>query len=371
MAAPGKTVYVLGAGFTRAFVPSAPLLVDYFDVPELIDLFGALESAEAVLQSALAERGDGKVDLEKLMTRLTGLPYDDADALREFAILTAELKKRLVAKLAEAKAFRVDTPGLHAFARLVLDENASIVSFNYDDILDEALYLVALGIDGGRQTWHPDGGYGFYCRPSLITVADSTIFMNVCRSLLLKLHGSLNWRSPLGEPSARSPAGVCHHEGWFTEMGPGLGLPVDILALRETYLEPDPLIVPPLLVKSELALHPVLRLVWNRARAKLADAESVVFIGYSLPLTDLASRTLFEETLVNRKDCEIHVVNKAESHPEKLIIELAYTRLFGSGKLKFDFSGARDWLRRVAPDDPANKPAPPAAPSAGSGAAHE
>lgn len=55
------TVYVLGAGFTRAFVPKAPLLVDDYGIPALRKSFESFRHAAAILDDALAEYADGRV----------------------------------------------------------------------------------------------------------------------------------------------------------------------------------------------------------------------------------------------------------------------------------------------------------------------
>jgi hypothetical protein len=352
---PTKAVYVLGAGFTRAFVPTAPLIEDDYGVAELLERFKSFPTANAVLRNATRGLlGARRVNLEKLMTRLTGMPYDDADARHELSILAMELRRSLIRRIEEAKAAGIDWDGVHAFAKRASAEQASIITFNYDDLIDEALYNVNQPahplFDPGA--WHPDGGYGFSCRPSVATVADQPMWMNDCSTLLLKLHGSLNWRSAIGEPLPRAPSGLLHHETWpklleeLNRMQPKV--PGTVMAQREQYLEPDPLIVPPVLVKSELSAHPVLRVVWERARSKLLEAESVAFVGYSLPVTDLASRALFDETLVNRPEVCIQVVSKAHGARRTQTVMRAYRSLFGRGRpIDFDFSGAADWIGRL------------------------
>ena len=72
------------------------------------------------------------------------------------------------------------------------------------------------------------------------------------------------------------------------------------IRVPKEYFDPEPLIVPPVLNKSDLVNQPLLRLLWTFAYNVLASAKRVVFIGYSMPLTDLAARWLFEESLVAR-----------------------------------------------------------------------
>jgi hypothetical protein len=160
-----KLVFVLGAGFTRAFVPEAPLLVDDYEIPRLRERFVSFSHATAILDDALAAGSNDRIDLERLMTRLSGMPYDGTDARRELTLLESELRKSLVKPLREAKAAEVDRKSLDAFARFVLKQKASIVTFNYDDVFDQALWevqRVTSNIHQSAAYWHPDGGYGFF-----------------------------------------------------------------------------------------------------------------------------------------------------------------------------------------------------------------
>ena len=63
-------VFVLGAGFTRAFVPQSPLLVDDYGVRDLRKRFDSFSHAVEILDDALLDSSNDKVDLERLMTRV-------------------------------------------------------------------------------------------------------------------------------------------------------------------------------------------------------------------------------------------------------------------------------------------------------------
>jgi len=304
-----KTVLVLGAGFTRAIVPTAPLIRGDFGVPSLIAEFANLKSAKSVLERAVIPGTGGHVNLEDLLTRLMGMPYDTADARHEFALVTSRLLSEVVTKIASAKIAGVDDVTVRRLASAISNSGASVVTFNYDDVLDKALYEMFPMTDARPEHWHPDGGYGFLCLPSRATVVTGPIWMNVCATLLLKLHGSINWRCRLGVVGPRSPNDVLHHEAWFHEENRfHLSQPELTLGDLEGYLEHDALIIPPVLLKHELTLHPVMRLVWTHARSRLLEATHVTFVGYSFPITDLAAKTLFRETLTHRTDVSVRVV---------------------------------------------------------------
>ena len=96
--------------------------------------------------------------------------------------------------------------------------------------------------------------------------------------LLLKLHGSVNWWPRLGYTKPFALDAIVHHHTW-EGISHRLYRP-DIVA---RHLEPEPVIVPPVLSKSDLVEQPVLRLVWSLAYEQLSTADSVTFIGYSFP----------------------------------------------------------------------------------------
>jgi hypothetical protein len=289
------------------------------------------------------------------MTRLSGMPYDGDDARHELALLESELRKLLVEKLSAAKKAKVDRNRLNAFARFVLESEASIVTFNYDDVLDQSLLAASPTTSGFRappKSWEPNGGYGLFCRPSGSCVADSMAFMERPSTLLLKLHGSVNWYVRLGERTPFGPANLLHHEEW----SPQSNLPHDLNQIR-SHLERDPFIVPPVLVKSELSLHPVLRVIWELAHDKLTNATEVVFIGYSIPETDMAARILFRETLSRRTGYSVRVVSLASETNDEELLKNTYRSLFKDlADDQFDFSGARRVIEREFSEPLANLP---------------
>jgi len=344
-----ETVFVVGAGFTRAFVPQAPLLVDDYKILCLRKNFKSFPHAVSVLDQALSEYNDGSVDLEKLMTRVSGMPYDAVDARHELALLETALRRNLVKRITDAKA-QVDWAGLQKVARLGFERRASFVTFNYDDILEAALWEVAQNWAQspdwdpyGRPAWHPDGGYGFYCRPSIVCVSDVLSLMDQTRILVLKLHGSINWRTRLGEGATSGPAAILHHEDWYSPRT-GPRVPLISTDIIEQHLESAPFIIPPVLVKAELAVHPVLSVVWKLAYEQLKAAKTVTFIGYSLPVTDLASRTLFSETLKD-KAAQVQIVNLGRTNEDENRIKSAYQSLLPNlPHANFSFSGASAWI---------------------------
>src|ERR1017187_2370837 len=220
-----KEVYVLGAGFTKAFAPDAPLLVDSYDTPEVkeFDRFPITRDILRQERSRCQRRGHkADLNLERLMTRLAGgTPYDWRSAEKGLLdALLSTLKRALLKKLHDARAaINVHCNDLESFAKHCRHKQISCITFNYDDFLDKAL----LKPDIREKGWHPDWGYGFYCNSSIVAIGaskdpDPTISRIVC-ICLLKLHGSVNWWVLHGHPTPYATDAMTHFEDWWTPTG--------------------------------------------------------------------------------------------------------------------------------------------------------
>ena len=99
-------------------------------------------------------------------------------------------------------------------------------------------------------------------------------------------------------------------------------------------------------MKSDLTDQPTFRLLWDEAYKKLESATHVIFIGYSMPLTDIPAGFLFGEAI--RKSAKIDVVNLSERKEQKEIQKLISNYQSVMPRLTkklFDFDGARPWLK--------------------------
>jgi len=148
---------------------------------------------------------------------------------------------------------------------LVLSD--TMISFNYDCILDYALKY------HGNDKWLPQQGYGLklapkgndklgfkFWNPSSLPPRNESVH-------LYKLHGSLNF---VVDPDRTG----------------GLRLidkPYDISS-------PTPALIPPISNKG-YGVNPW-KILWQKAASTLQNASTIVFIGYSLPPTDLHARAL-------------------------------------------------------------------------------
>ncbi|MDO8613437.1 MAG: hypothetical protein Q7R32_11550 [Dehalococcoidia bacterium] len=207
--------------------------------------------------------------------------------------------------------------------------------------------------DIGFPFWHPNEGYGFFCKASYNVIEGVQLGMDLVSTHLFKLHGSVNWRTKLGSPKPCGLDAVVHHESWYSPSFINRSLVPHI----EGYLDPDPFIVPPVLVKSSLVEEPVLQRVWSEAYNELEKAERVIFVGYSFPVTDMAARFLFTETLLRDTDSpDIMVVNLKTTEAERETLRRGYREVFPTiAESQFDFRGARVWSREFVASYSASK----------------
>ncbi|MEX2245551.1 MAG: hypothetical protein WEC75_02600 [Dehalococcoidia bacterium] len=357
-----STVAVLGAGFTRAFVPSAPLLIDDYGIGDIVEAFTHFPHARRVLESSILP--DGRVNIEQLLTRLDNLlPYDvEQGAGPQLALLRTSLMTRFRESIDQARRAERDEESLSAMAQLVIDERVECITFNYDDVFDEALRDVK-GVTNTGTTdtyWHPDGGYGFFCKPSKTLIRESgmsPVVMDTTCILLLKLHGSINWRIRRGSSRPLAIDSIVHDEDWLPR-GNRFGdlvdddeptTPDEAQRRRRVildHLEGEPFIIPPVLVKGSLVLEPILRLVWWRALEALAAADRVLFLGYSMPLTDIAGQHLFREGI--RPNVNVNVINYTPDGSIDQEIVKSYSQVLPwLGKDDFEFGGIVPWLHET------------------------
>ena len=216
------SVIVLGAGATRAFLPAAPLAEDDYNLKHLSDQFRGFPYAYRLLESERHCRSNGTINIEQLMTRLQGrMPYDSRDATAQQSLLLSELMREFRRKITFARQKELYKDELAAFAKVCVNKNVTCITFNYDDVLDQALWEVkplhaANPSHAQPKHWHPDGGYGFFIRPSLVAVYESIKYMDTTSMLLLKLHGSINWYPRKGERPPYNINALHHAEDWFT-----------------------------------------------------------------------------------------------------------------------------------------------------------
>lgn len=154
-----------------------------------------------------------------------------------------------------------ETPWLADVVNRMHSENAAVISFNWDLVLDHLLFQDGLSARGYGLS--PKLGSG---------------------PLLLKPHGSLNWydAGQTRKVKVGKRTTIFSHKDSKKRIEAFL-LPRGISSkIGRTY---TPLIVPPTYLKS--FEEPVLQRLWKHTTALLSTPKKMVFLGYSLPSADL------------------------------------------------------------------------------------
>jgi hypothetical protein len=216
------------------------------------------------LSDPMAIKALDKLNIEDLFTLASLEAEMDVNDKRVW-YLTELIRKTIVTCSSEVKG----GGGYSAFVEEMLDDQTSVISFNWDILLDEVLARDAGGL-------HRE-----YCR---ICLADNTfesfsgerpppLKQFVAKPAYLKLHGSVD-------------VVVCRnqHCGHYQ-------LPFRVVNCtdehycQDCYEKVAPFIVPPVQNKPIRQFHHIRR-AWMLASKLIQQAEEVIVWGYSLPTTD-------------------------------------------------------------------------------------
>jgi hypothetical protein len=328
------TVYILGAGATKAAAQHAPMTNDLLEkafeqlknaarIRRVMDFVGDFylntsPDKMAAIRDFSSERLPriedvlSQVDMAIASNSPLSPKYDVA-YLRE---LRFNLTYLIYKVLRHSLDFMPDSHN-PVYENLVkaLTPGDTIISLNYDIAIDNALLWLfnraGLGsVDYGlkvRDSW-PIGRYDDRLGPVP----------------LLKLHGSLNW---LYCPNCRALDVTEGHKGVYVVLEEGES--VECSGCHKPNYEST--LITPSFVRT--MANGLLVPVWKRAEQAVAGAERLVFIGYSLPDADIDLRCMLTRGLYNnpkRNAVPIWVIDRE--------------RLLGSGEIPEEWRRYRQLL---------------------------
>ena len=300
-AAKRKTLLVLGAGASRgsSFVtdPSnvlPPLDRDFFQQLARMD---ETPESKMLLEFVRGEYGhEMGISMEQFFSEADytdrfhrELNVDPGPVVKRYGKALASFMKALLVMLEKTTS---DECEHHHLLAQRLHSQDCVITFNYDCLMDRALR------DEANRRWDPgNGSYGFPIssggehwmkhsrgRPPTIPIR------------LLKMHGSANW----------------------------VQIDDSSLMLAESTEDVWDLsysIIPPTWFK-ELQVFPYAE-VWKAARREVRSARVMVVVGYSVPDTDLFSRSLFKVEAGSKKKTEqldlVVLVNPSEDARHRFI----------------------------------------------------
>jgi hypothetical protein len=300
-------VFVIGAGFSRAVSDQMPLTDELGQA--------ALEQLRPVLPPRLAlERLPRGMNFEAWLSQLAGdQPYlsDAENAENRAAFLRfSEVIAEIIGARVEKVLADLYPEWLLAFVSAAHHTRATVITFNYDTLV-ECVVATPSGILGKPyefgQLWQGVGWTELTGDlPPWPPGAMRPGAERVETLRLLKLHGSLNWYWRAGDSSGAS---VARRDlpGWF-----GSPQPYEEEQRRRALPGRTPFVVPPSASKSDYYANPITQEMWRQAAERLSGARRLVFMGYSLPVTDVTFSNMLRDS-VNNSDAQIMIADYCPS----------------------------------------------------------
>jgi hypothetical protein len=289
-------VFFLGAGFSIA---ASALFPDTNSLGRRV-----LERDDGTL--AELTRGvefTAVLTFESWLTRLAEKqPYDTEEARFRRASLFARAQTLIAEVLLESLASAVDggLPGwVYDLVEVLHLERSTVVTLNYDTLLELAIDRTRSFSKAGDTRADANRALNYISIP--IGTWDSLSARTTRTLRLFKLHGSVDWFWVPGDLTGTS---LIRH-------GSGAPKAQAQVAGRSRY------IVPPTTTKSPYFDNAVSRYMWSETAMSLATCRRVVFMGYSLPITDVAIASLIAEHL--NRDAEVWI---ADLSPESVAANL-------------------------------------------------
>jgi hypothetical protein len=291
-------LFVFGAGATRgcSFVdstknPCLPFLdSDFFTqlqkvsckkhqehikavMKDIVELFGynfnvTMESVFSNLEQMIAMLGVRGKEPRGLKT--AELKQKQGRLKQAIAIV---LEEALASSEGQAQQEPIDCENHKKFVEGILKKKDSILSFNYDCVLDYALKKY------GDGKWNPKFGYGFKLVPASTNLKhydkwqpNNNVAQRNDTVYLYKLHGSLHF---LIKDTDDDKSEIILKERPYTKQKG---------SQRFTIIPPE---------WHKKYDKGVFAHLWRKAGSAIASAEHIVIIGYSFPASDLHSSSLF------------------------------------------------------------------------------
>lgn len=363
-----KTVFILGAGFSRdAGAPlQSEIVKQIFELDsreigdpwlrktfkEYRDCFSGYLSGAC----CISEQRFEDVSLEDVFTPIDRCIMDNT-SFRSIAphelIQTRQKISALIIILFRHKLERVHKDYIDAFASYLVrwkEENTkedpfAVISTNWDILLDNSIKDAI----GSQDTVDYCCHYVPYKEDETLLPGLMAIAKGGYNIKLLKIHGSMNWlrcqrclrlyitffnKIALEEYLSKPTCRICDRN--YGRLGQdGGGFLVSEL-LMPTFLKD----------LSDVNM----KLIWQNSAIELSEARKVVFLGYSFPSSDFELRQLLSRSV--RHDAEIEVVLHESDKPrddssDRYLSEFRYKSFFGQRKVVVSYDGVKRYVNSL------------------------
>ena len=214
-------------------------------------------------------------------------------------------------------------------------EFPTVLSLNYDIIADNTLLQLS-DLTGQR------GFADFGC-----DIATESYRKNLTATLLLKLHGSLNWLYCAA--CHRMDVALSQSERDTIKVFPGdvwLEKRFGLTLCRTCKSQTGSVMITPTYRKDYR--NPHVARIWYEAERALRNARRVIFIGYSLPEDDVEVIYLLKRGLHGLPAENITVVEMKSKSGQHLNVARRYRQIFGDG-IDWHATGFAGWLKTAGP----------------------
>jgi len=268
-----KTVYVLGAGFSRD--AGCPTVSEFISKKMILRLKKSLTKEEkqklALLQSYWEyriEEGYCDSNIESVFNHVSAARYLFMESMTELDTssydaqnIYDDLQWFILKTLKESTKKKIPKE-YHKFVKEILQPQDVIISFNYDLVLENVFSDEKIPFDYGISEPQKDD------------------------RMILKLHGSANW-------VYCKDCGHTYPTNDYSGLDALLGK-IKCHNCKKKKLEP--ILIPPTLYKDyqDQARGGMIQGLWSRANEELYTADNVVFIGFSMAQTDAYAQELFK-----------------------------------------------------------------------------
>lgn len=326
-----KTVMIIGAGVSRAAGNSLalskrpPLDADFFEIARsgkhklhknVVDtlnnlvgdysntLIRSLETSATYLYLKAIDSPSGSryhigfLDLLELLSQVLAVTTNDLKLGRRsliYRFLLCEIQK-------------LENPS-----------NLSIITFNYDLVIENALQEIAL--NSRPDIFRFPGCYRLNDYVSSPGASGTPPFKTINKGFdgvaVLKLHGSMNWQSRHTSKVPR-PSALFHPNREIHVLNSRHIVPGLRWKRRSRLVYLKPIIVPPISGKRNM-MHSSMSHLWDLAATKLKEADRIIIAGYSCPPLDLEARILLSENLRKNNSKKVYVIDPNHASAAKFV----------------------------------------------------
>ncbi len=291
--APSTTqTYVLGAGFSRAVSPSMPLLNE---------LGRRVHELDGVLRDRVSSHEI--LNFENWMSQVaTPEPYrnraENHDALSLYSRAVIQIGRVLQGEVSVATEGALPD-WLTRLVQMWHTSKATVATFNYDTLAEIAARRGNLFDPSDRLVLPWQTVINFAPPGNDRTIGEDSRNITWSSFRLLKLHGSINWYWVPDDSSGATLERVPLFDGAVD----------DEKAFDSSRWLPgrEPYIVPPVATKSVFYGGPLTTHLWQSAGRALRKTTELVIMGYSMPVTDLTTLGLLQESLRDKRALSIVV----------------------------------------------------------------